>query len=216
MILNHTPLNFFEKEFSAGCQPRYPVKIPKTTWKSLSPPRGLHLYPSCQARCPVKTSNEMENYPAPSAAQLLTMLLHREHFCSYFYYNHFSEKINPYRDFLIIYKFKKIYGENRAIFSCLQDWIFHLVEKNQMSCGGIVTLPNTLSIDREPDNFNKYQIIIGNDVWIGCDVTILGGVRIGKGAVIGAGIMVTKDIPPYAVVMGNPGRPIICNTYLTN
>lgn len=85
-----------------------------------------------------------------------------------------------------------------------------------MSCGGIVTLPNTLSIDREPDNFNKYQIIIGNDVWIGCDVTILGGVRIGKGAVIGAGIMVTKDIPPYAVVMGNPGRPIICNTYLTN
>ena len=73
---------FLKKEFSAGCQPRYPVKIPITTWKSLSPPRGLQLSPSCQARCPVKTSNEMENYPAPSAAQLLTMLLHREHFCS--------------------------------------------------------------------------------------------------------------------------------------
>jgi len=72
----------FEKEFSAGCQPRYPIKIPITTWKSLSPPRGLQLYPSCQARCPVKTSNEMESYPAPSAAQLLTMLLHREHFYS--------------------------------------------------------------------------------------------------------------------------------------
>ncbi len=72
----------------------------------------------------------------------------------------------------------------------------------------IRTEPNTLSIDREPDNFNKYQIIIGNDVWIGCDVTILGGVRIGNGAVIGAGTMVTKDIPPYAVVVGNPGRII--------
>ena len=83
VMINHSPLRFsFEKEFSAGCQPRYPVKIPITTWKSLSPPRGLQLYPSCQARCPVKTSNEMENYPAPSAAQLLTMLLHREHFCS--------------------------------------------------------------------------------------------------------------------------------------
>ena len=96
MILNHTPLRIcFEKEFSAGCQPRYPVKIPITTWKSLSPPRGLQLYPSCQARCPVKTSYEMENYPAPSAAQLLTMLLHREHCCSYFYYTQFSEKNQP-------------------------------------------------------------------------------------------------------------------------
>ena len=105
VMLNHTPLRIsFEKEFSAGCQPRYPVKIPITTWKSLSPPRGLQLYPSCQARCPVKTSNEMESYPAPSAAQLLTMLLHRKHLCSYFYYTQLSEKINPYRDFLIISK----------------------------------------------------------------------------------------------------------------
>lgn len=93
VIRNHTPQEFLKKEFSAGCQPRYPVKIPITTWKSLSPPRGLQLFPSCQARCPVKTSNEMENYPAPSAAQLLTMLLHREHFCSYLYYTQFSEKI---------------------------------------------------------------------------------------------------------------------------
>ena len=57
----HTPPRItFKKEFSAGCQPRHPVKIPITTWKSLSPPRGLQLDPSCQARCPVKTSYEME------------------------------------------------------------------------------------------------------------------------------------------------------------
>ncbi len=53
---------------------------------------------------------------------------------------------------------------------------------------------------------NRKQIIIGNDVWIGCDVTILGGVRIGNGAVIGAGALVAKDVPPYAVVVGNPAR----------
>ena len=53
---------------------------------------------------------------------------------------------------------------------------------------------------------NRYQIIIGNDVWIGSDVTILGGVRIGNGAVVGAGAVVTKDVPPYAVVAGNPAR----------
>ena len=93
VMINHTPLRFsFEKEFSAGCQPRYPAKIPITTWKSLSPPRGLQLYPSCQPRYPVKTSNEMENYPAPSAAHLLTLLLHREHFYSYYYYTQFDKK----------------------------------------------------------------------------------------------------------------------------
>ena len=53
---------------------------------------------------------------------------------------------------------------------------------------------------------NHYQIIIGNDVWIGSDVTILGGVRIGNGAIVGAGAVVTKDVPPYAVVAGNPAR----------
>ena len=46
----------------------------------------------------------MEIYPAPSAAQLLTMLLHREHCCSYFYYTQLSEKINLYWVFLIISK----------------------------------------------------------------------------------------------------------------
>ena len=55
---------------------------------------------------------------------------------------------------------------------------------------------------------NHNQIIIGNDVWIGCDVTIMAGVRIGNGAVIDAGTVITKDIPPYAVVAGNPGNVI--------
>ena len=44
--------------------PRYPVKMPILTWKSLSPPRGLQLYPSCKARCPVKTSSESISAPA--------------------------------------------------------------------------------------------------------------------------------------------------------
>ena len=55
---------------------------------------------------------------------------------------------------------------------------------------------------------NKYQIIIGNDVWLGTGVFILGGVRIGNGAVLGANAVVTKDIPPYAVAVGNPARVV--------
>lgn len=47
---------------------------------------------------------------------------------------------------------------------------------------------------------------IGNDVWIGCHAVILSGVRIGDGAIVGAGSVVTHDVPPYAVVVGVPAR----------
>jgi acetyltransferase-like isoleucine patch superfamily enzyme len=51
-------------------------------------------------------------------------------------------------------------------------------------------------------------IIIGDDVWIGCKATILAGVTIGKGAVVGAGSVVTKDVPSYAIVGGVPAKII--------
>lgn len=47
---------------------------------------------------------------------------------------------------------------------------------------------------------------VGNDVWIGCNVVILPGVTIGDGAVIAAGSIVTKDVPPYAIVTGAPAK----------
>ena len=49
-------------------------------------------------------------------------------------------------------------------------------------------------------------IIIEDDCWIGANAVILGGVRIGKHAVIGAGSVVGKDIPPYTIAVGNPVR----------
>lgn len=52
----------------------------------------------------------------------------------------------------------------------------------------------------------RKQITIGNDVFIGWNVTILDGITIGDGAVIGAGAVVSKDIPPYAVALGCPIR----------
>lgn len=54
----------------------------------------------------------------------------------------------------------------------------------------------------------KGHIVIGNDVWIGQDAIILSGVSIGNGAVIGAGSIVAKDIPSYAIVVGNPAKII--------
>lgn len=49
-------------------------------------------------------------------------------------------------------------------------------------------------------------VIIGNNVWLGCNSVILGGVKIGDGAVIGAGAVVTRDIPENAVAVGVPCR----------
>ncbi len=54
----------------------------------------------------------------------------------------------------------------------------------------------------------KGPIVIGDDVWIGADSLILSGVTIGQGAVVAAGSIVTKNVPPYAVVAGNPANLI--------
>ena len=52
----------------------------------------------------------------------------------------------------------------------------------------------------------KGKVTIGDGVWIGDSVIILGGVSVGNGAVIGAGSVVTRDVPCYAVIVGNPAR----------
>lgn len=76
-------------------------------------------------------------------------------------------------------------GQNVRFHSENHD--FH--EKNKMICEQGVT--------------NK-GIVVGNDVWIGAGVVILDGVHVGNGAVIGANTLVNKDIPEYAVAVGNP------------
>lgn len=52
------------------------------------------------------------------------------------------------------------------------------------------------------------KVTIGDDAWIGTRVIILPGVSVGKGAIIGAGAVVTKDVPEYAVVAGVPAKVI--------
>lgn len=59
-----------------------------------------------------------------------------------------------------------------------------------------------------PEEKKRQRIRIGNDVWIGARSNIRGGVHLGDGCVIGTDAVVTKDVAPYAVVVGNPGRVI--------
>jgi acetyltransferase-like isoleucine patch superfamily enzyme len=63
--------------------------------------------------------------------------------------------------------------------------------------------------------FNEFMMLdeslsvnIGNDVWIGEDVIIMGGIRIGDGAIVGAKALVTKDVEPYTIVGGVPAKKI--------
>lgn len=55
---------------------------------------------------------------------------------------------------------------------------------------------------------SKGDVRVGNDVWVAHGATILSGVTVGDGAVIGAHSVVTKDVPPYAVVAGNPAKVV--------
>jgi maltose O-acetyltransferase len=55
---------------------------------------------------------------------------------------------------------------------------------------------------------NDANVKIDDDVWIGCNVTILKGVHIGRGAIVGAGSVLRNSVPPYAIVLGNPAKVI--------
>lgn len=74
---------------------------------------------------------------------------------------------------------------------------FHLFESSGHFVKGYV--------DYEKDHI---RTLIGNDVWIGTQAVVLKGVTIGNGAIIGAGSVVTRNVPPYAVVAGTPARII--------
>ncbi len=58
------------------------------------------------------------------------------------------------------------------------------------------------------DNPQRHAPSIGNDVWIGARVTLMRGIRVGDGAVVASNSVVTRDVPPYAIVGGNPARLI--------
>ena len=78
--------------------------------------------------------------------------------------------------------------------------------------GAMIALQCTIAtVNHLEEDINLVKgktVRIGKRAWIGSRVTIVPGVTIGEGAIIGAGSVVTKDIPPYAVAVGNPAKVI--------
>lgn len=75
----------------------------------------------------------------------------------------------------------------------------------------VATYPLRAKLDTyrvNPDVASKGAVEIGSDVWFGVRTTVLSGVEIGNGAIVGACSVVTKDVPPFAVVAGNPARQL--------
>lgn len=96
----------------------------------------------------------------------------------------------------------------------------------QIRCGNSIEIGNDVCLGRNffvqdsdfhsiydkegNEKCNSAPVVIGNHVWIGANVTVLKGVTIGDNAVIGAGSVITKDVPANTAVAGVPGK-IICN-----
>ena len=102
-------------------------------------------------------------------------------------------------------------GERLQIGNCVslaEDVKFILGGNHSIS--GYSTFPFSAMSGLAPniDAQCKGAIIVNDDVWIGIGAIILSGVTIGRGAVVAAGSIVSRDIPPYAIVAGNPAKVI--------
>lgn len=140
-----------------------------------------------------------------------------------------NNKIDPKS---MIYRFCKVKGSSLGAYSYIGNNTIlenahigrycSISDKCRIGMGShTLNLLSTCSLFTEALNGTQYQwvkddahsapslpVVIGNDVWIGYQSLILGGVKIGDGAVVAAGAVVVKDVPPYAVVGGVPAKVI--------
>lgn len=132
-------------------------------------------------------------------------------------YNDFSndpkdfEKKNVLYHYPFVNKDKLIIGKFCSI-ACGAKFIFNSANHTLKS---LSTYPFSIFGEEWDDTMNvceawdnKGDVVIGNDVWIGFEAVIMSGVCIGDGAIIGTRALVTKDVPPYAIVGGIPAKTI--------
>ncbi|WP_417687978.1 CatB-related O-acetyltransferase [Roseibium sp.] len=132
----------------------------------------------------------------------------------YSYYND-PDKPERFQDKCVRYHFEFL-GDRLVFgkFCALATGVEFIMNGANHALGGLSTFPfqifqNGWEKDCDLSVFleqSRGDTIIGNDVWIGTDATILPGVCVGDGAIIAAKAVVAHDVPPYCVVAGNPAR----------
>lgn len=110
-----------------------------------------------------------------------------------------------------IYLYEHARIGRRSTIMTMGDSKFIMKRESEAAEGLVVVTSNhkqKVGTFRESSNDdNMYRdIIVEEDVWLGINVTLLAGAHIGRGAICGAGCVVRKEVPPYAVVVGNPAR----------
>lgn len=87
---------------------------------------------------------------------------------------------------------------------------FTVITGNHMSVPGKTFKMITDIVKDELDTYHEYDkdVIVCEDVWLAANVTLLSGVTVGRGAIVGAGSVVRNDVPPYAIVIGNPAKVV--------
>jgi virginiamycin A acetyltransferase len=126
---------------------------------------------------------------------------------TYFSDKNFESRVTRHYDFcgdrLIIGKFCQIAkgvefvmnGANHRM-DCVSTFPFYIFEGWGEEVPLVATMPQ------------KGDTVIGNDVWIGQDATLLPGVHVGNGAIIGMNSVVGSNVPPYTIAVGNPAKPL--------
>ncbi|GAB2657291.1 CatB-related O-acetyltransferase [Vibrio panuliri] len=138
------------------------------------------------------------------------------HAGEYSYYSDFEDPTN----FLtknVLYNFG-ISGNSLYIgkFCAFASGVQFIMPDANHATSGITTFPFAIFGDKWADAlplsnypFKKHKdTVIGNDVWLGYDVTVMPGVSIGHGSIIGSKSVVSTDIPPYSIAVGNPAKVV--------
>lgn len=118
---------------------------------------------------------------------------------------------------IYLYENTNIYEHAKFIISPVGDKGKFIMKKNSGSAEGLTVITGNhhrevgvlfkeLMYTRAADE--DKDVIVEEDVWIGANVTLLAGVKVGRGATIAAGAVCAKSIPPYAIAMGNPAKVI--------
>ncbi len=129
----------------------------------------------------------------------------------YTYYDDPEDIYNFEKNVLYLFEFmqdKLIIGK----FSQIASGVRFIMNVANHAMDGVSTYPFKVFggawSDASMNVVSKGDTVIGNDVWIGNSATIMQGVKVGHGAIIGTNSLVTKDVEPYTIVGGNPARII--------